>query len=63
MVDLTAAERTTWEQLLQRGKSSARKLTRARIFLQAEEGLTDEERATALEIGGTIGERPRQRFV
>ena len=62
-VDLTPEERTTLEQLLQRGKSSARKLTRARILLQADEGLTDEEIATALEVGAATVERLRQRFV
>jgi transposase len=62
-VDLTPEERTTLEQLLQRGKSSARKLTRARILLQADEGLTDEEIATALEVGAATVERTRQRFV
>ena len=63
VVDLTTAERTTLEQLLQRGKSSARKLTRARILLQADDGLTDEEIATALEVGVATVERTRQRFV
>jgi transposase len=63
VVDLTAAERTTLEQLLQRGTSSARKLTRARILLQANDGLTDEEIATALEVGIATVERTRQRFV
>ena len=63
MVDLTAEERTTLEELLQKGKSSARKLTRARILLQADEGLTDEEIATALEVGIATVERTRQRFV
>ena len=48
VVDLTAEERQSLEQRLQKGKSSARKLTRARILLQADEGLTDEEIATAL---------------
>lgn len=51
------------EQLLQRGKSSARKLIRARILLQADEGLTDEEIATTLEVGVAPVERTRQRFV
>jgi hypothetical protein len=32
IVDLTAEERATLEQPLQRGKASARKLTRARIL-------------------------------
>jgi transposase len=62
-VDLTAEERQTVEQLLQRGKSSARKLVRARILLQADEGCTDEESATALEVGVATVERTRQRFV
>jgi transposase len=63
VVDLTPGERTTLEQLLQRGKSSARKLTRARILLQADDGLTDEGIATALEVGVATVERTRQRFV
>ena len=63
VVDLSAEERTTLEQLLQRGKSSARKLTRARILLQADEGLTDEEIASALDVGIATVERTRQRFV
>lgn len=62
-VDLTAEERQSLELLLQRGKSSARKLIRARILLQADEGLTDEEIATALEVGVATVERTRQRFV
>lgn len=63
VVELTAEERTTLEQLLQKGKSSARKLTRARILLQADEGQTDEEIATALAVGVATVERTRQRFV
>ena len=63
IVDLTAEERTTLEQLLQKGKSSARKLTRARLLLQADEGLTDEEIATALGVSIATVERTRQRFV
>jgi transposase len=63
VVDLTAEERSTLEQLLQKGKSNARKLTRARILLQADEGLTDEEIATALAVGVATVERTRQRFV
>jgi transposase len=63
VVDLTAEERSTLEHLVQRGKSSARKLTRARILLQADEGLTDEEIALALDVGVATVERTRQRFV
>lgn len=63
IVDLAPEERQTLEQLLQKGKSSARKLTRARILLHADEGLTDEEIATALGVGVATVERTRQRFV
>lgn len=63
VVDLTAEERSTLEQLLQKGKSRARKLTRARILLQADEGLTDEEIAMALAVGVATVERTRRRFV
>lgn len=63
IVDLSAEERTTLEQLLQRGKSSARKLTRARILLQADEGLTDEEITAALGVSLATVERLRRRFV
>jgi transposase len=63
VVDLTAEERTALEQLLVRGKSSARKLTRARILLQADEGLTDEEITAALDVSIATVERTRQRFV
>lgn len=63
LVDLTAEERTTLEQLRQKGKSSARKLTRARLLLQADEGLTDKEIASAQGVGLATVERTRQRFV
>ena len=36
---------------------------RARILLQADEGVTDEEIATALDVGIATVERRRQRFV
>jgi transposase len=62
VVALTAEERTTLEQLLVRGKSSARKLTRARILLQADEGFTDEEITAALNVSIATVERTRQRF-
>jgi transposase len=62
-VDLTPEERTTLAQLLPRGKSRARKQTRARILLNADEGLTDEEIALALTVSLATVERTRQRFV
>jgi transposase len=63
LVDLTAEERTSLEQLLQKGKSRARNLTRARILLQAAEGVTDEEGASALGVSSATVERTRQRCV
>ncbi len=61
--ELTAEERTTLEHLLQKGRSSARELVRARILLPADDGVTDEEIATALDVGIATVERRRQRFV
>lgn len=62
-VDLTAAERTTLLQFTRSGKTAARKLTRARILLKADEGLSDEE--IAEEVGTSVPtvERTRRRFV
>lgn len=63
IVELSVEERKTLEQLLQKGKSSARKLTRARILLHAAAGETDEEIARVLAVGVATVERTRQRFV
>ena len=63
LVDLSAEERTTLEQLLRRGKAGTRKLTRARILLKADDGLSDEAIATALDVGTATVGRTRQRFV
>ena len=63
VVELTAEERSTVEHLLQKGKSSARKLTRARILLKADEGLEDEEIAETVGTSVATIERTRQRFV
>jgi transposase len=63
IVDLTAEERTTLEHMLRRGKTGARKLTRARILLKADAGLSDAEIAEALDVGTATVFRTRQRFV
>jgi transposase len=63
VVDLSAEERATLEELLRGGKAGTRKLTRARILLKADEGLTDEEIAGALDVGTATVGRTRQRFV
>jgi transposase len=62
-VALSPEERMTLEQLLRRGKAGTRKLTRARILLKADEGLSDEEIAAALHVGTATVGRTRQRFV
>ena len=61
-VTLTAAERMTLEQMLRRGKHATRRLTRARMLLQAAEGLQDDESAAAIETSLPTGERTRTRF-
>jgi len=63
IVDLTTDEREQLLQLIRRGKPSARKVTRARILLQAAEGLTDDQIAAALHTGEATVERTRKRFV
>jgi transposase len=62
-VDLSPDERMTLEQLLRRGKAGARKLTRARILLKADDGLSDEQIAAALDVGTATVGRIRQHFV
>jgi transposase len=62
-VALSAEERMTLEQLLRHGRAGTRKLTRARILLQADDGLDDEEIAAALAVGTATVRRMRQRFV
>ena len=63
IVDLTSEERETLETLLSSGKDSARKLTRARILLKADEGWTDAAISEALDVGTATVERVRKRFV
>jgi putative transposase len=63
LVDLSDEERQSLLQLLRSGKHSSRKLTRARILLQADEGFTDVQIAQTLKVGRVTVERLRQRFV
>ena len=63
IVDLSADEREQLQHLIRRGKSSSRKLTRARILLKASDGFTDDEIVTALNVGVATVERIRKRFV
>jgi transposase len=63
IVDLTPEEREHLLRLMRRGKPAARKVTRARILLEADAGLTDEQIAAALHVGSATVGRVRQRFV
>lgn len=49
--------------VIRRGKSSARKMTRALILLKADERLSDEQIAKMLHVGSSTVGRVRQRFV
>jgi transposase len=67
-VTLTQPERQELQQLISRGKADARKLTHARILLQADEAeggprRTDEQIASALDTSTRTVERVRERFV
>ncbi len=63
LVDLTDDDRAALQALVGRGKTHARKVTRARILLHADRGATDSEIVTALGIGIATVERTRRRFV
>ena len=63
LVDLTSVEQTYLMGVLKQGKSSARKIARAHILLQAAEGVRDEEIADTLRVGLSTIHRIRQRFV
>ena len=63
IVDLTAEERAGPPALLTKGVAPARRLTRARILLLADEGGTAQEIAAALHVHPATIERTRRRFV
>lgn len=67
-VTLTPAERQDLQQMISRGKDAARKLTHARILLQADESQrgphrTDQQTAESLDTTTRTVERVRERFV
>ena len=62
LVKLSAEQRDELQQLIRRGKASARKITRARVLLKAADGSTDEEIVSALGVGVATVERVRKRF-
>ena len=63
IVNLTSGERRELERLISSGTAPARKLTRARILLKADEGWTDARISEALDVGTATVERVRKRFV
>ncbi len=68
IVKLAKEERADLSKLIAQGKTSARKLTHARILLKADSsqdgpGWTDEAISEALEVGTATVERVRQRLV
>lgn len=63
IVELTADEREQLVAIVRRGKTLARRMTRARILLKADQRLTDEQIASVLGVGSATVGRVRQRFV
>ena len=63
IVDLTEEERAYLLGFIKSGTKSARKLSRARILLLADEGKTDSEIVEALHTGPATVQRIRRRFV
>ena len=63
IVKLEEQERASLLEMLKGGKHAARKLTRARILLKADEGWRDQDIAEAIETSRSTVEAVRQRFV
>lgn len=63
VVDLKDDEKKSLFELVKKGKARARRITRARILLLADEAKTDAEIAAALKTGVATVERIRKRFV
>ena len=63
IVTLTNDERLTLDKLISAGKGAARRIAHARILLKADQGLTDEAIAEAVEVSRPTVERVRKRFV
>lgn len=63
IVNLTSEEREELETLISSGVAPARKLTRARILLKADEEWTDKRISEAWDVGTAMVERVRKPFV
>src|SRR5260370_42106538 len=62
-VTLTQYERNELGALLGGGKHPARKLKRAQILLAADAGVSDEDIAASVGVGGSTGYRTKRSFV
>ncbi len=62
-VTLTQYERNELGALLGGGKHPARKLKRAQILLAADAGVSDEDIAASVGVGGSTVYRTKRRFV
>src|SRR5260370_36783523 len=62
-VELSEAERRELAALLGFGKHCSRKITRAQILLAADSGLSDEDIAAAVAVGGSTVYSTKRRFV
>jgi transposase len=62
-VDLSEEEQAQLEGMIRKGKCSARRQTRARILLKANEGATNTAIMAALNVSEDMVYRARQRFV
>lgn len=61
-VELNPDDQQQLEQLISRGKTAARVITRARILMKAADGATDDEIVDALGTSRATVERTRRRF-
>ncbi len=62
-VELSEAERCELTALVGGGKHYARKIKRAQILLAADSGLSDDDIAAAVAVGGSTVYRTKRRFV
>src|SRR5258708_1873903 len=62
-VGLSQSERAELMQLMSGGKQAARKLKRAQILLAADAGVSDEDIALSVGVGGATIYRTKRRFV
>jgi transposase len=62
-INLTTADREILEEMTRKGTLKARQFKRAMILLKADEGLSDPQIMTALNVSRPCVERIRKRFV